>query len=51
MVGMDPAHAGMILSAGDTSRAAANGPRACGDDPFDEMAKKTVIKWTPRMRG
>ena len=48
---MDPAHAGMILTMELEEMVDADGPRACGDDPFRAILALTRHQWTPRMRG
>ena len=48
---VDPAHAGMILYYIRPDCPVYCGPRACGDDPLDNVLDKAIEAWTPRMRG
>ena len=48
---MDPARAGMILSAFTSRILEKSGPRASGDDPTIGELTDGMLEWTPRERG
>ena len=48
---VDPARAGMILSAVFPDQLHEGGPRASGDDPIQPYKQEDQPEWTPRERG